>query len=95
MGWRGLASNLFEKARGILLVDNQYRYREWAPLTEYFYNIGKTLGKIHHLSKQYTPTRPRFDLSDRFNQESLDRLLPDSLSGLKLKMCDLLSTLKG
>ncbi len=86
---------LFKKARGILLVDNQYRYRKGAPLSEYFYNSGKTLGKIHQLSKQFAPVHPRSDFSDRFNLAYLDRLLPDSLSVLKRKMGDLLTALTG
>ena len=32
---------LFEKAQGKLLVENNYRYREGIPLTEYYYNCGK------------------------------------------------------
>ena len=42
--------SLFEYAKGMLLCDNGYRYREGVPLEEYFYNTGKTLGKIHELS---------------------------------------------
>lgn len=38
---------LFEKARGMQFSENQYRYRDGVPITEYFYNSGKTLGKIH------------------------------------------------
>ena len=42
--------SFFEYAKGMLLCDNGYRYREGVPLEEYFYNTGKTLGKIHELS---------------------------------------------
>lgn len=41
---------VFEKAKGKLLAENNYRYREGAPITEYFYNCGKVLGKMHQLS---------------------------------------------
>ena len=39
--------SLFEYAKGMLMVDNGYRYRKGAPLEEYFYNTGKALGSIH------------------------------------------------
>ena len=35
--------SLFEYAKGMLLSDNGYRYREGAPLEEYFYNTGKAI----------------------------------------------------
>ena len=41
---------LIAYAKGILLYKNGYRYREGAPLSEYFYNTGKTIGAIHRLS---------------------------------------------
>ena len=46
----------------MLLSDNGYRYRDGAPLEEYFYNTGKTFGAIHRLSRQYRPIhrRPEF-----------------------------------
>ncbi len=34
--------SLFEYAKGMLLCDNGYRYREGASLEEYFFNTGKT-----------------------------------------------------
>ncbi len=43
--------SLFAYAKGMLIADNGYRYREGTPLSEYFYNTGKTLGTIHRLSK--------------------------------------------
>ncbi|MBG0771427.1 MAG: hypothetical protein H0S82_06940 [Anaerolineaceae bacterium] len=43
--------SVFEKARGQQLADNGYRYREGVPLSEYFYNCGKTLGKLHALAR--------------------------------------------
>ena len=41
--------SLFEYAKGMLLSDNGYRYREGASLDEYFYHTGKALGSIHRL----------------------------------------------
>ena len=76
---------LFEYAKGMLLCDNGYRYREGAPLEEYFYNTGKVLGKIHELSKQFEPTavhrRPEY--FDKYNMEYINRLIPDTYSDLK------------
>ena len=77
--------SLFEYAKGMLLCDNGYRYREGAPLEEYFYNTGKTLGKIHELSKRFVPTadhrRPEY--FDKYNMEYINRLIPDNYSDLK------------
>ena len=77
--------SLFEYAKGMLLCDNGYRYREGTPLEEYFYNTGKTLGKIHELSKQFEPTadyrRPEY--FDKYNMEYINRLIPDNYSDLK------------
>ena len=77
--------SFFEYAKGMLLCDNAYRYREGAPLSEYFFNTGKTLGKIHALSKVYelvTAPRPP-DYFDKYNMEYLGRLIPDKYSELK------------
>ena len=75
--------SLFEYAKGILLCDNGYRYREGVPLEEYFYNTGKTLGAIHRLSKAYRPEHKRGDYFDKYNREYIDSLIPDSCAELK------------
>ena len=77
--------SLFEYAKGMLLADNGYRYREGAPLSEYFFNTGKTLGKIHTLSKNFEPVADhhRPDYFDKYNMEYLGRLIPDKYSELK------------
>ena len=63
--------SLFEYAKGMLLCDNGYRYREDAPLEEYFYNTGKVLGKIHELSRGFVPTagHRRLEYFDKYNME--------------------------
>ncbi|WP_082651285.1 phosphotransferase enzyme family protein [Paenibacillus etheri] len=86
---------LFEKAKGKMLVENHYRYRDGAPITEYYYNCGKVLGKLHQISKGYTPTHRRYSFFDKFNAEYIDKLIPDSLSLTKEKMVQILNTLKG
>jgi len=86
---------LFEKARGKMLVENNYQYRDGVPLTEYFYNCGKVLGKLHQLSKAYTPVHRRYRFSDKYNAGYIDELIPDSLPLLKEKLVELLKTLEG
>ena len=77
--------SLFEYAKGMLLCDNGYRYREGTPLEEYFYNTGKTLGKIHELSKGFEPNTDhrRPDYFDKYNMEYINNLIPDNYSDLK------------
>ena len=75
--------SLFAYAKGMLLADNGYRYREDAPLSEYFRNTGRSLGTIHRLSKEYVPVHPRTDYFDKYNMKYLDRLIPDEYSELK------------
>ena len=75
--------SLFAYARGMLLADNGYRYREGAPLSEYFCNTGKALGAIHRLSRTYTPVHSRPDYFDKYNMEYINSLIPDEYSELK------------
>lgn len=86
--------SLFEYAKGMLLADNAYRYREGAPLSEYFFNTGKTLGKIHALSKNFKPVAAlhRPDYFDKYNMEYLGRLIPDKYSELKSAIAACLET---
>ena len=86
---------LFEEAKGKLLSENHYRYREGAPIAEYYYNCGKTLGKLHQLSKEYLPRHRRYDFFDKYNTESIDQLIPASLPLLKEKLFELLIALEG
>ena len=84
---------VFERAKGKLLVENSYRYREGVLITEYFYNCGKTLGKMHQLSKTYTPVHKRYSFFDKYNADYIDKLIPPSLSLLKKKLFDLLKAM--
>ena len=74
---------LFAYAKGILLYRNGYRYREGAPLSEYFYNTGKTIGAIHRLSKCFRPVHRRQEFFDKYNMEYIGRLIPDRYAELK------------
>ena len=75
--------SLFDYAKGILLWENQYRYREGAPITELFYNMGKTIGAIHRLSKQFQPTHRRQQYFDKYNMEYIGKVIPDTYGELK------------
>ena len=75
--------SLFACAKGMLIADNGYRYRENAPLSEYFYNTGKALGAIHRLSKVFAPVHRRPDYFDKYNMMYLDHLIPDEYGELK------------
>ena len=76
-------ASLFTYAKGMLMSDNNYRYREGAPLEEYFFNIGKALGAIHRLSRAYVPVHRRPDYFDKYNMKNLDLLIPDEYDELK------------
>jgi Ser/Thr protein kinase RdoA (MazF antagonist) len=75
--------SMFDYAKGMLIADNGYRYREGVSLNEYFYNTGKTLGAIHRLAKVYVPAHRRPDYSDKYNMAYLDHLISDEYSELK------------
>ena len=75
--------SLFAYAKGILLSDNGYRYRDGAPLDEYFYGIGKALGAIHRLSREFRPIHRRPDYFDKYNPAYFDRLIPEDCGELK------------
>lgn len=86
--------SVFEKAKGEQLAENGYRYRDGVPLTEYFYNCGKTLGKLHALSKGYEPVYRRYSFFDKYNAEFISQIIPDSLPLLKEKLLELIRTLE-
>ena len=75
--------SLFDYAKGMLLCDNGYRYRDGASLEEYFYNTGKALGAIHRLSREFRPVHRRPEFFDKYNREYIDRLIPDTYTELK------------
>ncbi|WP_236642116.1 MULTISPECIES: phosphotransferase enzyme family protein [unclassified Paenibacillus] len=86
---------LFVKAKGKMLAENNYQYREGVPITEHYYNCGKVLGKMHQISKGYAPVHRRHHFFDNYKGEYIDNMIPESFSLLKEKMVELLKTLKG
>jgi len=79
---------LFAYARGILLWENGYRYREGAPITELFYNMGKTIGAIHRLSKCFHPTHRRQQYFDKYNMDEINKTIPEEYAELKAAIAD-------
>lgn len=45
----------FVRGKGMRVPDNGYRYREDAPIEEYYQNWGQVLGRMHALAKDYEP----------------------------------------
>jgi len=45
----------FVKGKGVRVPDNDYRYREDAPIEEYFQNWGRMLGRMHAVVRDYRP----------------------------------------
>jgi len=86
--------SLFTYAEGMLISDNGYRYREGAPLSEYFYNTGKTLGILHRLAKSYTPKHKRQDYFDKYNMDYIGKLIPDDYLPLKNAISERLEAFK-
>ncbi|MDX1933873.1 MAG: phosphotransferase [Capsulimonadales bacterium] len=86
---------LFEKARGMRLADNGYRYREGVPLTEYFHNCGKVLGQLHRLSKEYAPVHRRYEFSEKYTTDFIDSTVPPAFVTLKERLIQLTETLAG
>lgn len=85
--------SLFEHAPGDLLADHGYQYREGAPLSEYFFNCGKTLGQLHRLAKAYQPKHQRYDFFDRYNNVAIDQLVPAAMPELRKACLTLLDAL--
>lgn len=84
---------MFDYASGLLISDNGYKYRDGAPLSEYFYNTGKALGAIHRASKSYRSDCMRKSFFDRFNAEYVEALIPDCYRELKDAIGDRLARL--
>lgn len=87
--------SLFEYAKGMLLSDNGYRYREGAPLTELFYNMGKTIGAIHRLSKVYRPEHRRAEYFDKYNMDYINTVISDEYAELKAAIAERLEEFAG
>lgn len=72
----------FIKGKGLRVPDNDYKYREDAPIEEYFHNWGATLGRMHALSKDYHPSNEIERRPDWFELHKnrlviLEQMLPE------------------
>lgn len=68
----------FVKGKGMRVPDNGYRYREDAPIEEYFQNWGRVLGQMHALAKRYQPQNG-YERPEWFNlhKNRLNTHIPD------------------
>jgi Ser/Thr protein kinase RdoA (MazF antagonist) len=65
----------FVKGKGMRVPDNGYRYRDDAPIEEYFQNWGRALGQMHALTKTYQPAGEQMQRPD-WNDIHKSRLIP-------------------
>lgn len=83
--------SMFEVAKGDQIADHGYQYRDGVSIDEYFFNTGKTLGKIHALSKDFRPKKRRFDFFEKYNEDYFETLIPNdficakSITGRQIK----------
>ena len=88
----------FEKGVGMRVPDNGYRYREDAPIEEYFQNWGAVLGQMHALSKTYQPLNDQVMRPDWFRLHAqrldLDAVIPAELSRTQDKIQVLLNDVR-
>jgi len=87
LGFRTVFCVSFVEARGARLPDKGYKYRDGVPIVEYYESYGRTLGRMHRLTRSYVPgggIRPRPAWID-VAESRLRRFLPggyDSLRGI-------------
>lgn len=88
----------FSLAKGDQIAEHGYKYRDGVPIEEYFFNCGKTLGKIHALSQKYAikadTKNIRFDFFDKYNEPYFDALIPNKFTELKRALGTLLQKLR-
>ncbi len=95
-GARSFIVVAFEKAPGMRLPDNGYRYREGISIDEYFRSWGRALGKMHALARNYVPPHPdlrRPAWLQMHPASEVDGLVPDGMPVVKEKLKALLAAL--
>lgn len=86
----------FEKARGMRVPDNHYRYREGGTLEEYCQNWGQILGQMHRLTRQYVPRSPartRPNWVDLYPPGRIRSCIPPAWTVIHRKFSELFSRL--
>jgi len=97
---RGMTLHIvsFVKGKGMRVPDNGYRYREDAPIEEYFQNWGRILGQMHSLTKDYQPIsdqaiRPAwFDI--HISKQMIETQVPIRLSVVRDRIQSLLEVIR-
>ncbi|MBN2385712.1 MAG: phosphotransferase [Anaerolineales bacterium] len=87
----------FEKAPGMRMPDNGYRYREGGTAAEYSQNWGGALGKMHALTKGYIPLRPdvrRPTWLEMRPAGEVDRIIPEEMPLVREKFKALLAEVR-
>ena len=87
----------FLRGKGMRVPDNGYRYRDDAPITEYFCNWGAMLGRMHRLSRAYTPPadiEPRPDLLTILDLEPIEERVLAQLPKVRERLAELLDELR-
>ena len=88
----------FTKGRGSRVPDNDYRYRQDAPIEEYFQNWGATLSRMHSLSPGYQIHSPKLTRPDWFQLHAqklnIVSRLPDRYSIVNYQINRLLSEVR-
>lgn len=86
----------FERAPGDRLPDMGYRYREGAPIDEYYFNCGRLLGQMHRLTQHYSPQssdRRRPHLVDVLADHYIPTYLPTQLEKVRERFQSLVAEL--
>jgi len=88
----------FIKGKGKRVPDNGYRYREDAPIEEYFQNWGRILGQMHALTKGYRPINDQVKRPGWFeihkSSLAIERRVPDRLPLVRDRIRSLLGEIQ-
>lgn len=71
-----LAVCRFSWAKGDNIADHGYHYVPGSSISDYWFQCGRAIGKIHALSKNYLPQHSRYDFFSRYKESYIDRLIP-------------------
>jgi len=86
----------FAKAAGERLPDRGYRYRQGAPIEEYYRNFGAAIGRMHNLAKSYRPSSPEYGRPAWLDgiEAAMARYLPQEMGRVAVKFRELIDELR-
>jgi Ser/Thr protein kinase RdoA (MazF antagonist) len=88
----------FVNGKGMRVPDNRYRYREGAPIEEYFQNWGRVLGRMHALAEDYSPVSEQVKRPDWFgihkSRLMIEELVPERLANVRARIRSLLDEVR-